>query len=320
MTAIRRCAAAICALGLGTASAASLARADDIEMPSGVPDTITGMAWSDATQEVLVTDEGGRIAAVDTAGKNSRDVAFTGTAESVQALSLFDGMLYVGDIGDESTDREFVTVFRINPDSGATNYWAWDFTYPEGPRDAKAMAVSGKGRIYIVTGGDDPGIYRAGLEPSRSGTNAMVRAADAPAGVTDAVFMDDGSTLMLRTGNGVDLLDAYSWEVQSSTTYVDAPAGESITNFTDGRMLVGGGTQLRDEPLPDGTATVTPSSTAGSSPTPGAPDDASPDPTAPGADEDPQTSQVSRRGTMFALMGAAAVAVIAGLVVFVARD
>ena len=180
MTAIRRCAAAICALGLGTASAASLARADDIEMPSGVPDTITGMAWSDTTQEVLVTDEGGRIAAVDTAGKNSRDVAFTGTAESVQALSLFDGMLYVGDIGDESTDREFVTVFRINPDSGATNYWAWDFIYPEGPRDAKAMAVSGKGRIYIVTGGDDPGIYRAGLEPSRSGTNAMVRAADAP--------------------------------------------------------------------------------------------------------------------------------------------
>lgn len=320
MISIRRCAAAICALGLGAASIASLARADDIEIPSGTPDPVTGVAWNDTTQEVLLTDESGTIAAIDAAAQDSRDVTFNGTAQSVQALSFFDDTLYVGDIGDEGTDREFVTVFRIRPDAGSTNYWAWDFTYPEGPQDAKAMAISGKGRIYIVTGGDDPGIYRAGLEPSRSGVNAMVRAADAPEGVTDAVFLEDGSTLMLRTAEGVDVLDAYTWEVQSSTTYVDAPAGESITTFSGDRMLVGSGSLLRDEPLPDGLATVTPSTPAEPTPTGDSTNNVSPAPTDSVPDGEAQTPQVSRRGTMFALMGAAVVAVIAGLVVFIARD
>ncbi len=320
MISIRRCAAAMCVLGLGAATTASLARADDIALPPDAPDTVTGLAWNDDTQEVLVTDEAGTIIAVDPASDDSREVTFTGTPESVQALSLFDDKLYVGDIGDEEAQREFVTVFRISPEAGSTNYWAWDFTYQDGPQDAKAMAISGKGRVYVVTGGDDPGIYRAGLEPSRSDVNTMVRTADAPAGVTDAVFLGDGSTLMLRTADGVDLLDAYTWEVQAATTYADAPTGESITVFGQDRMLVGGGTQLRDEPLPDGMATVTPAPSAESTPTQSTTDNATPEPTATAAPDEAQTPQVSRRGTMFALLGAAGVAVLAGLIVFIARD
>lgn len=314
----------MCALGLGAAVAATPALADDIDLGPESSDAITGIAWDGASEEVMVADESGTITARDPEAGEDRPVTFTGDPDSVQALSLFKNMLYIGDVGDEGGDRDFVTVFRIDPEADSTNYRAWDFSYPEGAQDAKAMAVSGKGRVYIVTGGDDPGIYRAALDPSGSDVNKLVRAADAPAGVTDAVFLDDGSTLMLRTQDGVDLVDGYTWEVRASTTYVDGPAGESVTVFGSDRMLVGGATLLRDEPLPDGMTTVTPVPAAEPTPTTGASDTAAPEATATvspsEAPEESQTSEVSRSGTLFAVLGAAAVAILAGVAVFMVRD
>lgn len=324
MISFRRCAATICAVGLGAAVSASPALADDVDLGAAAPDAVTGIAWDEGSGEVLVADAAGAITARDPAAGTDRQVTFTGAPESVQALGLFGGMLYIGDVGDEDANREFVSVFRVDPQPGSTNYRAWDFSYPDGARDARAMAVSGKGRIYIVTAGEDPGIYRAGLEPSRSGVNTLVRAADAPEGVTDAVFLNDGSTLMLRTSDGVDLVDAYTWEVQASTTYVGGPQGESITVFTPERMLVGGGAVLRDEPLPSGMTTATPVPSVEASAPVSTPGTAAPEPTgeAPseGDPEESQTSEVSRSGTMIALLGAGAVAVLAGVFVFVARD
>lgn len=324
MISFRRCAATICAVGLGVTVSASPAQADDVDLGAAAPNAVTGIAWDDGSEEVLVTDAAGAITAKDPSAGDERSIAFTGAPQSVQALGLFDGMLYVGDVGDEGASREFVSVFRVDPKPGSTNYWAWDFSYPDGARDAKAMAVSGKGRIYIVTSGDDPGIYRAGLEPSRSGVNTLVRAADAPEGVTDAAFLDDGSTLMLRTGDGVDLVDAYTWEVQASTTYVGGPEGESITLFTTDRMLVGGGAVLRDEPLPSGMTTATPVPSSEPSAPVSPSDTAAPEPTSEvpseGQTEESQTSDVSRRGTVMALLAAGVVAILAGVFVFVARD
>ena len=317
MISFPRAAAAMCALGLGSLSAALPAFADDLALGPDAPAAITGLAWDEGTGEVILTDDKGSLSAWSTSGDSHRSVEFTGSTESVQALSMFDGMLYLGDIGDTEASRKSVSVFRINPEEGAAGYRAWDFSYPEGPQDAKAMAVSGKGRVYVVTGGDDPGIYRAGLDLSRTDVNALVRSADAPKGVTDAVFLEDGSTLMLRTATGVALLDAYTWDVMSSTTYADAPADESLTTFNGGRMLVGAAAPLREEPLPDGMTTATPIPSA--EPSPGA-ETASPQPGDSAAPEDSKTPAVSRRGTMLALVGAAVVAVLAGVVVFVVRD
>ena len=311
----RRSFAVMCALGLGAAMAATTARAENIDLEPDAVESITGIAWDEETREVLVTDEAGTIAAVDTGTGDSRELAFTGESVSVQALSLFDGMLYIGDIGDEEKNRDSVTVFRVNPDGSSTSFWAWDYFYADGPHQAEAMALSGNGRVHVVTGGDDPGIYRGGLADSRTGVNRLTRTADAPSGVSDAVFLGDGATLMLRTDTGVVLLDGSTWETQSSTTYVDGAADEAITVFGQDRMLVGGATQLRDEPLPMGTATVTPTPPPSSQDIAGT---ASPVPSdATGEGDAPK---VSRRGTLFALLGAAVVAVVAGLVVFVARD
>lgn len=321
MTFLRRSAAAVCTLYLGVALATAPAFADDIDLGPDSVGTITGIAWDAASEEVLITDESGSLTARGATGEE-RPVAFSGKPESVQALALFDSKIYIGDVGDEDATREYVSVLQVDPATEATNFRAWDFTYPDGPQDAKAMAISGKGRIYVITGGDDPGIYRAALTPSRSEMNTLVRSTDAPAGVTDAVFLEDGSTLMLRSANGVELLDAFTWEEKASTTYVDAPQGESITTFGPDRMLVGGASLLRDEELPNGRTTVTPAPSVEPTPTPTETVGpvASPEATASATPEAPGTPKVSRNGTLMALLGAAIVAVVAGVVVFVARD
>ncbi|MGV8847291.1 hypothetical protein [Tessaracoccus sp.] len=319
MTLLRRSAAAVCALSLGVALATGPAFADNIDLGSDSTGAITGIAWDAQSEEVLITDESGSLTARGITGEE-RPVPFAGTPDSVQALALFDSMIYIGDVGDADATREFVTVLQVNPATEATNFRAWDFTYPDGPRDAKAMAISGKGRIYVITGGDDPGIYRAALTPSRSEMNTLVRSTDAPPGVTDAVFLEDGSTLMLRTADGVELLDAFTWEEKASTTYVDGPPGESITTFGPDRMLVGGVSLLRDEALPDGRTTVTPAPSAEPTSPVSAEPTPSPEATASTTPNAPVTSDVSRNGTLMALLGAALVAVVAGVVVFVARD
>ncbi len=312
--------AIVCTLAISTATLATPALADDIDLSSNRSAPITGLAWDAETEEVITVDERGDILAVDADAGTSRPVTFTGQAESVQGLSMFEDLLYIGDVGDSEGSREFVTVYRVDPASRVTTYRAWDFRYPEGPRDAKALALSGRGRIYIVTDGEDPGIYRAGPQPSRTGVNQLERAADAPEGVTDAVFLEDGSTLMLRSATGVELVDASTWERGAVTTYVDAPPAESITTYGEDRMLVGDGDYLRDEPLPEGRTTVTPGPAAESTPAP------SPSAT---PSEPPELTEevivetepaVSRRGTVLALLGAGAVALLAGIVVFVVRD
>ncbi len=319
MTISSRRGAVLCALAVAFATCATPAFADDIEPGLDTADPMTGVAWNARAKEALTVDEAGTVTAIDVETGRSRPVTFTGPTESVQALSLHDELLYIADVGDAESSRESVTVYRVDPASDITNYRAWDFSYPGGSQDAKALALSGKGRIYIVTDGDDPGVYRAGLQPSRTGVNRLTRTADAPAGVTDAVFLEDGLTLMLRTAEGVELLDAYSWESRALTTYVDAPQSESLTTYGDGRMLVGDATGLRDEPLPDGQTTVTPQPAAEPTPSPSDVPGPSPEPSEPIAAPE-EAGGVSRRGTVLALVGAGIVAVLAGVVVFVVRD
>lgn len=323
MTNSSRRGAVLCALAVAAATVAMPAFADDIEPGPDMAGPMTGVAWDARAEEALTVDDAGTVTAIDVETGESRPVTFTGPVESVQALSLYDELLYIADVGDTESTREFVTVYRVDPSSDITSYRAWDFSYPEGSQNAQALAVSGKGRIYIVTDGDDPGVYRAAPQPSRTGVNQLTRTADAPAGVTDAVFLSDGATLMLRTAKGVELLDAYSWESRALTTYVDGPQSESLTTYGDGRMLVGDATRLRDEPVPDGLTTVTPGPAAEPTPSPtpsptDGPGTAS-EPSEPGAAQE-ESGGVSRRGTILALVGAGIVAVLAGVVVFVVRD
>ena len=213
---------------------------------------LTGLAFDRQSSRLFAVSEsdGTNILVTDSKGEKAGTVSFTASTESVQGLALHSDALYVGDIGDPNATRKKVTVYRLPTAVGNQPYQAYDFSYPDGSHDAKALLVSGKGRIYIITGGDQPGIYYAETEPSRSATNKLTRAADAPAGVTDAVFLADGVTMAIRTATGVQVMDARSWEARATVTYEGAPDGESLTAFADDKILVGAGPQLREEAVP----------------------------------------------------------------------
>ncbi|MFV0428164.1 MAG: hypothetical protein ACK5KO_01850 [Arachnia sp.] len=322
MSAASRATGAALVAMLIASQGASLAAAADIEPPEFDAE-MTGLAW-DADQEQLfvVADQPeSTVMALDAQGQQIGQIGFVADVQSPQGLALFDGSLYFGDIGDAERDREYVTVYRIEASVGDQPHLAWDFDYPEGAQDAKALAVSGRGRIYIVTAGDDAGIYSATLEPSRNAVNELTRVADAPVDVSDAVFAEDGFTLLMRTADGVQAMDMFEFETTSLTTYVGAHAGESLTTYSSGRMLVGSAALLRDEPVPAGDSTVTPSSagspSASPSPTEAATQSPTASPTATPTDGPATQVSVNRRGTLLSLAGAAAVALLAGVAVFV---
>lgn len=328
MLTFRRFAAAL-SLGLLVTAVPALAHADDIDL--GDATEVVGLAWNEDAETLYVSAAAtpDAVQMVGSDGTAAGEITFGGDPESVQGLAHDGGQLYIADIGDPDGDRDFVTVFAVTPEDGRQNYRAWDFAYPDGAQDATAFLISGRGRFYFITTGENAGIYGADLNPSRERTNELFRAADAPEGVTDAAFLDDGETMLVRTADGVELINAFTWEVESSVTYVDAPEGESIALFGDGRMLVGAGGVLRDEPLPKGNTTATP---VPPSPSPEPSETAAPGetatagPTATGSAAPPaepgetSSDSVSRGGTLFALGGALVVALVAGAIVFFSRD
>jgi hypothetical protein len=127
--------------------------------------------------------------------------------------------LYVGDIGDNNANREFITVYRLtetgDTPSGATASTAavdvFHARYPDGPHDAETLLVTPDGGLYIVTKGSTGpvAIYRFPAElradrrvvvqleqigrPRSSGT---VRRDEQ---ITDGAVSSDGARVVLRT-------------------------------------------------------------------------------------------------------------------------
>ena len=154
------------------------------------------------------------------------------------------GHVWVGDIGDNGWDRDHVTVYRFREPrslkSGAGRATAYDFTYPDGPRDAEALLVRpDNGRVFIVSKDDNGGaVYRAPRRLSTSTVNKLQRVTDAPATVTGGTFAPDGKSLVL-----VNYTRAYTYAgiggaAQSDTSKVNNSAqGESVEISRDGRRM-----------------------------------------------------------------------------------
>lgn len=305
------------ALGVGLSAAAVPAMAQDIEPPADVT-PVVGMAFD--------ADSGGLWLAGPDADsfvntETGHEVSFSGNPESVQALAWSNDRLYIADIGDPDASREYVVVFRLGSVAeDHSTYNAFDFQYEDGPQDAKAMLISGRGRIYIVTSGADPGIYRAELEPSRETMNTLSRVMDAPEGVTDGVFLTDGGTMALRTATGIQYIDAYTWETVVTETLVGANDDESIAaGLTNDDIFVGGNPTIRQVSMPvsDVTTTVAPSPSPSPSASPSSSPAASPAPTeAEVVVEEDQDAGPGRTGTAIALMLAGFVAVGAAAATF----
>ncbi|MGI9271802.1 MAG: hypothetical protein ACR2QT_08510 [Woeseiaceae bacterium] len=138
-------------------------------------DEVSGIAQSshNADQLWVINDSGpAAVHSIDLSGKERARIKIDG-AENVDwedlASFTFDGKAYlvVADIGDNDARREHVTLYVIAEPERATNddseiAWRIDFRYPDGPRDAEALAVDATGeRFYVLSKRDSPAVLYA---------------------------------------------------------------------------------------------------------------------------------------------------------------
>jgi len=228
----------------------------------------------------------------------------------VEGLAVVGDTLYVGDIGDRTKSRSFVTVYRFdNPRAtGLTvTYRSYDFEFSDGAKNAETLLVTDSGRILLVTAGKDSAIYAGPPQPSRQGVNRLRKVADAPPDITDGAFLPGGKQIALRSNTAAYVLDATSYETVASAELRTQPEGKSLAVSLDGESLLlgsqGRNAKVYSIPVPT-KATPTPS--------------AGPSQPLDGEGEEP--AGVGRRGTMLALGLAALVAIVAGVVAGTIRD
>lgn len=284
---------------------------------------VTGMA-SDTTRQVywIADRTTPRITAVGPDGKTQGHVRYAGKPVDVEALSMRDGRVWIGDIGDPDQKRSSVNVYRIG-DLGYGSTAAhrhYTLTYPDGARDAGALMVSPKGRLYLVTRGAEPGIYRAPAQLASGGTpNQLTRVADAPANVTDASFTADGTRMVLRTLSGVHVYDPYELSETAAAAVAAKDQGYALAPALSGTGLVLSGLQkpvsfsrvpLPTTPLalPDAPATPTTGQTS-----------ASPSATVSAKADEGTGAAAQNKGTLWALAAAALISIASGAVVALKR-
>jgi hypothetical protein len=317
--------AAALVLALGMACALPLAASAYATVAFTINDSriteSSGLAADPGAQRYwTVNDSGARgvAYALSTSGSVAGTLKYSAQPVDVEAVAMHGGRLYVADIGDNTEERDFVTVFYFdNARTGnqAVGYRAWDFTYPDGPHDAETLLVDGSGRLFVVTKDAEGAVYSAPRQPNRGGTNQLTKVGDAPPAVTDGTFLPGGKRIALLTYGAIEVVDA---ETYKRIGKIDIPVQaqpESLTVSLDkSSLLVGSeGRQSRVYSIPIPTkesASPKPTPSKSSSSTPSA----EPDPSDPPTDGDSSTGR-SRAGTLMALGIAGIVAGVSGAVV-----
>lgn len=315
------------ALWLGTGAVPAAADAVGFTIRDPAVTTPTGLA-GDAMRGLYWTTNqtGARIYGLDQTGVTQRVVSWDAKPVNIQAVSVARGFVYVGDIGDPRGTRQSITVYRPGSlrDQQTVTYRAWELTYPDGPHDAAAMAVSPKGNIYIVTRGNQPGIYRASGDLSTQEPNVLRRVSDAPAWVTDATFLSDGARIAMRTYTGLIVYDAFTFKQVASAPLPKQGGGEGLAVSLDSTALMvadkAKGAAVLTVPIPTTTTKLAAApSVAPSIPTPTPSPTPTTQPTAQATVAPAESDSSGSDATMLALAGAIVVAVGAGIVSAVKR-
>ena len=252
-------------------------------------------------------------------GAITGELQFRASPVDVEAVAMHEGRLYVADIGDNSADRERITVYYFNDaqaDDQTAAYRAWEFRYPDGAHDAETLLVNNEGRLFIVTKGASGAVYAGPQSPKRTAVNELVRVGDAPSAVTDGTFLPSGDRIALLTAFGtIEILNAETYETIGSVSVPAQEQPESLAVSLTGKSLLVGSegedSPVYAIPMPDGNSTATPSAT---------PSDSGEGDTDPTAEEDAEsTTGQGRARTLLALGLAGLVAITAGGVVVLVR-
>lgn len=216
-----------------------------------------GIVWTHndggAVAQLRALDRDGRMVAVVTlAGVDPYD------PEALAPFTPSGGKpeLWLGDIGDNSTRRSDISVFRIEEPQRLVDQTVhsvqYRLRYPDGPHDAEAVMVQPRtGRVFVATKVlGTGGLYATPGPPAAGGTTELERVGDAPVLVTDGAFLPDGR-MVLRTYSAVYLLDRRLRQVAAAELPAQ-PQGESVAVDGDGLLVgsEGAGSAVYRVPVP----------------------------------------------------------------------
>lgn len=187
----------------------------------------------------------GRVFVVDPRNGETVGATAWGEAEDVEAVApAGEGSVWVGDIGDNVTERESVTVRRVPVGRGdrtvAAGNPAYSLVYPDGPHDAEALlTVPDTGRLLVATKQVLGGVLYAAperLDPQRP--NRLRPLADVMGLVTDGAFFPDGRHLVLRNYERATVYSYPGLDVVGSFRLPSQPQGEGIAVDEQGEVYL----------------------------------------------------------------------------------
>jgi hypothetical protein len=213
--------------------------------------------------DLLVTtnDSGdeGRVFAVDASGRTVGTSHWSPDPVDVEALAPGQGSsVWVGDIGDNSGNRDSIRVASVTVGRGETDADgpAYDLVYPDGARDAESLLVHPvTGRLYVATKEIFGGLLFAApedLDPTRP--NRLTEVGPVVSIATDAAFFPDGRHLVVRSYESARIYGFPSLEPVADLDLPDQEQGEGVAVSADGDLLVsteGQHTDVLRVPLPD---------------------------------------------------------------------
>ncbi|WP_293784391.1 hypothetical protein [uncultured Aeromicrobium sp.] len=160
-----------------------------------------------------------------------------------EALALHDGRLWLADTGDNTGSRDDIALLAFDEPGPGDRV-----VRPERhrieldrPADIEALLIDpDSGSMFLVTKTIGAAtVYRAELSEGGTPTDFQPTGLVAPPVVTDGAFAPDGSSIVLLSYLGVQILDPASWAVRESLALPPLKQAESLAFLTAGTVLVG---------------------------------------------------------------------------------
>ena len=192
-----------------------------------------------------VNDSGdeARVFTVDRTGRTVGVTRWDADPVDVEALAPGPhGRVWVGDVGDNSAERDSITVISVPVGRGEPTGRAESFrlTYPGGATDAETLLAHPRtGRLYVVTKGVLGGQVLAAPRHLDAGADNRLRPVGrALALATDGAFFPDGRHVVVR-----DYTRAVVYTFPGLRPVGEVPLprqqqGEGIAVADDGRLVV----------------------------------------------------------------------------------
>lgn len=221
--------------------------------------------------------DGGRVFVVDRSGATVGTTSWEPSPEDTEALAAAgDGVVWVGDIGDNARSRESVTVLQVpvgRTDRTATPA-SYELVYPDHAHDAETLLAHPRtGQLFVVTkdvfGGS---VYAAPKRLSPDRPNRLTEVAHGPSVASDGSFFRDGRHYVVRGYARATVYSFPDFEVVGSFRLPAQRQGEGISVGVDDELYLTTEGQftdlLRMEVPPDVAAAMAPTPTTEAEPEP----------------------------------------------------